>query len=178
MEIVRSRNELVLSKGEPLPRVCLKCGRRSEVTHEHREFAWAPPWIWVTLLFGFIWPFILYLVMKQSGAIELPLCADCRRRRAQATAASVAAVLSVLAGVVSLVVGVARGDAALGGAALLAIVVVPTIVQLLVVRPRTVSPSRIDAQRIWLRGVGPEALLTLEREAPREPVLGTTLVGG
>jgi hypothetical protein len=132
----------------------------------------------VTFLVGLIWPLILYLVTKKSCAVALPLCPGCRRRWKQATAAGVAAVLWVCVAVVLLVVGIAREDAGLGWFAFLSLLTVPTLVQFLVVRPRTITPRLIEGQRMWLRDVHPTALVALEREAAPERVLGTTFAEG
>lgn len=74
---------LVLGKGTTLPDVCVKCGARHGLTHRRHTFAWSPPWVWATAVFGLAIVFILMFAMRKTATYSFPICDGCNKKWSQ-----------------------------------------------------------------------------------------------
>jgi hypothetical protein len=166
---VRRGDALVVLKGAELPRVCVKCGARDGLTSAPRTFGHVPSWIWLTLLIGLVWPFVLLPFVRKTGRAVVSLCGPCGTRWARARTLGMVAALGIPVALVLLVVALVNGRAALALLSFGALVLVPIAVELAVVRPGTLMATGMDAHWMWLKGVHPRAWqgLVPAEEPPR-----------
>ena len=146
---------LVVRKGARLPHACVKCGGPGDGRPLRRTYYWHEPWIYVTILAGLLVYVVIALIIRQSGQIEFALCSEHRARRRNGI---IIGLLGFFGGIALFVAAGMTDEPYLVPLGIL-VLLAGTIVGLIMAR--VLSPKRIDAQFLWLRGAGPGFLQTL-----------------
>ena len=146
---------LVVRKGTRLPYTCVRCGGPADGQPLGKMYYWHAPLIYLTIFAGLLVYVIVALIVREKGAVQFSLCKPCKARRRMGI------VIGLLGLFGSVAVFVAAGMleepylVPLGILVLLAGVIFGSM------RTRVLSPKKIDAQFLWLRGAGPNFLQTL-----------------
>jgi hypothetical protein len=158
-DVWRDGKNLIMAKGAPLPDRCLKCNAPAEGIVLKRKLSWHPPLYYAVLfLVGPIPYVVIALIVRKTAPGQLPFCPMHRRKRRRAIAVGW---LLALAGVVLVLTGASLNDPVNGYLALSGLIV--AIIGLIygVARSQIPSPSKIDKEYVWLKGVSPALLATL-----------------
>ena len=141
---------LLIPKGTKLPGICLFTGKEDGGVFETKKLSWAPPWVFIFILFNLLILLVIYLIVRKQG--ELTWYTDAsilaRRRSVGWTWGTTA-----MAGVVAAVVGFASELPVVGVCSVLVILV--ALILLLVKSPK-LKIAKIDKTDIHLKGVSPE----------------------
>jgi hypothetical protein len=158
----RHRNVLVVLRQSPLPPICLKSGRPA-TQWLRRDLRWHEPWIFLTLLLGWLPGILVYAILAYNktkrAALMMGLSDEwaARRRTRMITAAAIA-----LAGIAAGVAGcLLNGERQNEGWLLLLPVALVTLIGAAIYNHyacRLVWPQRITDQYIFLRGVHSDVL--------------------
>ena len=154
--------DLVVTKLAPLPDVCVKCGTREGLARKLKKFTWVSPWVWLLAIVSVLIAAIIAAILQKRGELWLPLCARCKSRWTIATVSMVLTVLGIFAAIFLPLIIAGAFDAGDAIPILLLVsfvlwIVGLVLVSLLVVKPRTIWPKKIDDRVLTLRGVHPDA---------------------
>lgn len=148
---------LVLTKGATLPDVCMKCGARHGLTHRRHTFAWSPPWVWATAVFGLAIVFILMFAMRKTASYSFPICDACNKKWNQGR---LFFGLSFLPGLFVMLLsfvfaGIDEPDLFVLTfmASILGFLVAPLVTKFVYSRPKQLWVSNIDDRVAFVRGV-------------------------
>jgi hypothetical protein len=154
---------VTLSKLAWWPPCCVKCGTTEGLGPRVQKYVWVPPWTYLLIPLGLLPAALVQMVLTKRAALTHGICAPCNARWRTARVAWVASLLfPLLGGFLGLLAGAsANSGAAMAAAGLLffpGILVFPTLVQFLLVRPRTLRAAFIDDHVIKVVGVSARAL--------------------
>ncbi|MDB5302093.1 MAG: hypothetical protein JWO87_3756 [Phycisphaerales bacterium] len=152
----REDKKIVASKGAVLPSRCVKCNGPAGGSPITRTLYWHHPALYLLILPGILIYAIVALIVRQSGTVTVCLC---NKHRSQRIYAILGGWLGALLGIVCLFYAAVGHMPELFVP--LGIVLFLTSIIAGVIIARIVTPSRIDAQYLWIRGAGPEFLNTL-----------------
>jgi hypothetical protein len=141
-----------------LPDICMKCGQPSE-TVKDKQFAWYPPWVWVTILAGLLPFIIIAAVLTKRMRVQAPLCYAHSGHWLMRQLLLVGTFFVLLAlGFAAAVLLSDRKTEPLGGMACIGVVflLVAWIVLAIVVQVSTIRPTEITDYDITLTGVAQE----------------------
>ena len=158
----RHRNVLVVLRQSPLPLICLKSGQPAK-QWLRRDLQWHEPWIFLTLLLGFLPGILVYAILAHNrtkrAALMMGLSDEwaIRRRTRMIIAAGIA-----LAGIALGIAGcLLNGERQNEGWLILLPIALVTLIGAAIYNHyacRLVWPQRITDQYIFLRGVHPDVL--------------------
>ncbi len=141
---------LVIPKGTKLPGICLFTGTEDGGVFETKKLSWAPPWVFIFILFNILILLVVYLIVRKQG--ELTFYTDAsilaRRKTVGWTWGG-----TMMAAVVAAVIGFATEVPVLGICSVLAFLV--ALIVLLVKFPK-LKIAKIDKTDIHLKGIPPE----------------------
>jgi predicted Zn finger-like uncharacterized protein len=146
---------LVVRKGARLPHDCVKCGLPGDGRPVRKTFYWHEPWVYITILGGLLVYVIIALVVRQSGQVEFALCSRHRARRRNGT---IGGLLGLFGGIALFVAAGMQNEPYLVPVGIF-VLIAGVIVALIMTR--VLTPKRIDAHFLWLRGAGPTFLQAL-----------------
>jgi len=138
---------LVVPKGTTLPDTCLYTGLEGKGAYESKKLSWAPPWVYIFILFNIIVLLIIYLIIRKQGDLTYYVDSSIVRRRSSLgwTWGGV-----MVAMVVTLVAGIVMETGAVIGIGAVALLV--ALIILLVKLPK-LKIAKIDKTDIYLKGV-------------------------
>lgn len=161
----RDGKRLVMDRDAKLPLVCLRTNEPSQRLLR-REMFWHHPALVLLVPLGLVIYLIVVAVTQKRATIQIGLCEACFRRRRRLVAG---AWLAALAGVGMIVGGIAcmadskHQTETLGVILLLGGLVTMITAAILGTRWfRVVWPARMTDDFIWIKGVNPELLASLE----------------
>lgn len=152
----RSGKLLVMRKGATLPGRCVKCGADAPGEKLTRKLFWHHPALYLLILPGLLIYAIVATVVGKRAKIQVGLCHEHRGRRRRDLIIAWSLFLLSLALFVAAGVWENGWCVAFGVAALLASPIYGMITC------AVVTPKKIDDQFVWLKGVSPEFLESLE----------------
>lgn len=144
--IWRSKSVLVMTKQTELPDRCVKCNAPAPLKLK-RNLRWHHPALYILIIVGFLFYFIIAMVLSKTATIHVGLCethAASRKRDMFITW------MLVLLSFASFVLAVAIEDLSflfVGLMLFLGAVIYGTV------KTRVVTPKRIDDHYVWLNGV-------------------------
>lgn len=77
----RQGNKLIVPKGAPLPRYCVKCGQSVTGEPFKKSFYWHSPWIYLLILVNILVYAIVAMILRKRADVAVPICDDHRQRR-------------------------------------------------------------------------------------------------
>lgn len=161
----RQGNRLVMDREAVLPAVCVKSNEPTEL-RLRRRLQWYHPALLLLLPLGLIVFLIVVAVTMKRATIEVPLCEACSRRRLWRLAGAwlwglaglgLIGARVYIAGSVPNPPGVWIAVLCLGG---LLVMIAAAIVGERI--SRVLIPARMTDETIWLKGVRPDLLATLQ----------------
>jgi hypothetical protein len=156
-QVWREGDLVVLAPSGDLPPRCVKCNADAEQPVKERTVYWHTPWLYVLILISLLIYLIVALIARKSARISPGLCSEHRKQRNNVITGSL---LAALVGIGLIVAGIGNSNGAiglLGGLALLAAIIVG------MVKGRIVYATRIDTNRISLKGCSEAFLASLPR---------------
>lgn len=152
-----SRRVVGANEAAALPAACVKCGAASTGTLS-KTFYWHKPWVYVFLLLGVLPYAFLALILRQRIDLQIPLCADHRRRRRNLI---IAAWLVAVAGIaVPVVFGPESSDSALPIVVAFLAILAAIVVGFVIARP--LVPAEVDGGGATFKGAGEGFLRLLQ----------------
>ncbi len=154
----RSGDQLVFSKGYPLPGHCLVCNQ--ETSYRWRKtISWVPTWVHFTILLQLLPYLIIYLSVRKQADLAIPLCQEHEDKRKKNTRLSW---VLVIGGLMLMMGCVVASDTPRLVLAILLLGVTSLITgAVLSVKGNVVRPVKIDNYYVWLKKVSPELLSAL-----------------
>lgn len=145
---------LVVPRGCPLIGACVKCGGTPANERRLAQVAWAPPWVYATLLLSWIVTIIAYYATRKQAVHDVSLCTRCAadwdRSRGQESIAWISVFVGLSVGTVLLAAeAVAAGAAMMVGAPILG------IAGAVIARRKRLRAARISNDETQLLGVDP-----------------------
>jgi len=144
-----------------LPPNCIICGAPGDRQLMKRKLTWHPWWVYLVILANLIIYIIVAAIISSRATIYVGVCA---RHRARRRLHMMIAWLLFIGSIVALITAANLGGGRRNGD-LMAALIIGGIVMLLasliwavVISTMIVSPKKIDAQYVWLKGAGPEYL--------------------
>lgn len=62
-----------------LPPICMVCGEpANEDEPIPHKFSWTPSWVWILILAGLIWPFVVGAILRKRRTVFTPMCEEHR----------------------------------------------------------------------------------------------------
>lgn len=153
--VARNGRQLVMSRDAQLPDRCIKCNTAEGVTRLRRNLYWHHPAIYLCVLFNVLVYIIVAMCVRKSATIEVGLCPVHRKRRHLAIAAGWGSLLLFVLTVVAAANGATPWLMLAGGVFLLAGGIAGAVIA------STVTPVKIDAEFIRLKGVNAKFLAEL-----------------
>jgi hypothetical protein len=157
-------DRLRLPLAQPLPRLCVKCGRTDGLTVRLQRFRWVSPWVNLLIVAGLVPAIVLQMILTKRALLSLPICPSCDSRWSTALVASRLVIYGPLA---LAVVGCVLGATTNWGGPIAAVTVLlllpawiigPALVYFALMRPRSLRATRIDSYAITLAGLCPVVL--------------------
>jgi hypothetical protein len=152
---------LVMHRQAQLPPNCIKCNAPGDNRPLKRNLTWHAGWAYLIILLNLIIYIIVAAIISSRATIYVGLCPRHRaRRRLHMMIAWILFIASIAALIAAANVGGGRSSEGLiaglmvGGFLLL----LTSLIWAVVVSYMIVSPKKMDAQYIWLKGAGPEYL--------------------
>lgn len=144
--IWHSKSILVMTKQAPLPDRCVKC---NAPTHHRlkRNLRWHHPALYILIFGGFLFYFILALVLSKTATINVGLCETHSAARKRGIFITW---MLVLLSLISFYFAVAAEEMNL---LFVGLILLLGAVIYGMVKARVVAPQRIDDQYVWLTGV-------------------------
>ncbi len=151
----RSHKTLVMHRDAELPRRCVKCNVATLDERMVRKLYWHTSLFYVLLLVNLMVYAIVALIFRKRARIEVSVCSEHRKRRANAVATTW---VLVLTGTVAVITGGIQDSGALilGGCAMLLAAIIWGIW-----KARIVYARKIDNEHVWVNGICPEFLSSL-----------------
>ena len=154
--IWRLGDTLVMHKQAQLPPQCIKCCTPIEGQPLKRSLSWHPSWVYLLILPGILIYAIVAMAISEKATVYVPLCEKhLAKRRMHLWIATGIFLASI--GCFFLAAYVPRGQETIwiliGFFGILASLIYAVINGRLVV-----TPDKIDAQYVWLKGVSPQFL--------------------
>lgn len=158
--IWREGKTLVMHKQASLPDVCIKSNETTDGYRLKRKLSWHHPLIASTILISPLIYVILAVVLSKRATITIGLTDTWRKKRIQRIMTAWSGVLmGLIGGIAGLAMINPNGNSSLGGwlalGGLLMIIVMGIYG---IVAARLISPKKIDAQYIYIKGAHPEFL--------------------
>ncbi|GMV28301.1 MAG: hypothetical protein AMXMBFR59_04260 [Rhodanobacteraceae bacterium] len=156
-QVWREGDLVVLTPSGELPPRCVKCNADAEQPVKERTVYWHTPWLYVLILVSVLIYLIVALIARKSARVSPGLCTEHRKQRNAVIAGSL---LASLIGIGLIAAGISQSSSGIGlsgGFLLLAAIIFGMI------RGRLVYATRIDANRIALKGCGEAFLASLPR---------------
>ncbi|MBL8297583.1 MAG: hypothetical protein JNN30_04460 [Rhodanobacteraceae bacterium] len=147
----------VLAPLGQLPPHCIRCAADAEQPIKERTVYWHTPWLYLLILISPLIYLIVALIARKRARVSPGLCSEHRTQRHHVV---VGCLLASLAGIGLLVSGISASNSGiglLGGFTLLAAII------FFLVKGRLVYATRIDANRIELKGCSEAFLASLPR---------------
>jgi len=155
----REGNRMVMSKGAPLPFICVKTNVPAD-DWLRRKLYWHTSWIYLFILISLWLYVIIALLVRKKADVQVGLCrAQILRRRWVIAIAW----LSVVGGAFLCAFGIAesRPDNSSWAFAVLGLVLVIAGALYGAIQSRIVAAVRITDDYAWIKGVNPEFLASL-----------------
>ncbi len=155
----------------PLPELCVKCGQAGGLTTRQQKFRWVPPWTNLLFLVGLLPAVVLQAVLTKRARVSLPICPRCDARWSKATLLIRLALFGpIVATTIAVVVALLTDwGALLAGIAFLlmvpTILIAPALIYFVLLRPRSLRCTRLDARAIKLSGLSPAVLDAVRGQA-------------
>ena len=149
--IWRNKQVLVMTKEAALPARCVKCNAPTN-NRLKRQLRWHHPALYLVIIVGVLFYFILALVISKSATVHVGFCEEHAAARKRGFLITLGLVLLSLAG---FVYGAANESPAI---LLVSLAVFLGSLIFGIVRARVVAPQKIDDQYVWLTGVNGEYL--------------------
>jgi hypothetical protein len=150
----RIGSALVVSRGTPLLGACVKCGAPNAIHRRTAHVAWAPPWVYLTVLISWLITVAAYYVTRQLSTHEVALCDACveewDRSGTERTLSAFAAIGSVIAAG-----GLIAANAVGAGVAMLLGGPIIGIAGILVASKKRLRAQRMEGDAVHLLGVDP-----------------------
>lgn len=153
--VARYGKQLVMSRDAQLPDRCVKCNSAEGVTRLQRNLYWHHPAIYLCLLLNILIYAIVAMCVRKRATISVGLCSVHRKRRRIGIAVGWLSLLFCILTVMALGFGVSGWFAIFGVFVLLAGVITGAVMS------TPVTPAKIDAEFIWLKGVDAKFLADL-----------------
>lgn len=160
-QVWREGDLVILTPSGDLPPRCVKCNADAEHPVKERTIYWHTPWLYVLILVSILIYLIVALIARKSARISPGLCSEHRRQRNNVIVGSL---LAALCGIGLVVFGISNSN---GGAGLMGALVLLAAIIFGMVKGRLVYATRIDANRISLKGFGEAFLASLPRRRLR-----------
>ena len=156
-QVWREGELVVLTPSGDLPPRCVKCNADAEHPVKERTVYWHTPWLYVLVLVSLLIYLIVALIARKSARISPGLCSEHRKLRNNVIVGSLLAALTGIGLLVFAISDSNGGVGLLGGLTLLAAIIFGMI------KGRIVYATRIDANRISLKGCSEAFLASLPR---------------
>lgn len=156
-QVWREGELVVLTPSGELPPRCVKCNADAEHPIKERTVYWHSPWLYVLILVSVLIYLIVALIARKSARVSPGLCGEHRKQRNNVITGSL---LAAALGIGLIVVGISNSNGSvglLGGFVLLGAIIFG------MAKGRLVYATRIDANRISLKGCGEAFLVSLPR---------------
>lgn len=150
-----SDGALAVGKSAELPDICVKCARTDDLVMRPQSFAWYPRWVFLFLFCNVIIFAIVGTIVQKKGKLTLPICSDCQAKWKQGSLIWGLSILGMFT--LPFIIG-AMTNFGVGVFLFFATLVGCIVVNLMVLRPRSVWAKKIDNVDIYLSGVHPEAV--------------------
>lgn len=156
-QVWREGELVVLSPSGDLPPRCVRCNADAEQPVKERTVYWHTPWLYILILVSLLIYLIVALIARKSARISPGLCSEHRKQRSNVIVGSL---LAAAIGIGLLVVGIGNSS---GGVGLLGGFLLIGAIIFGMVKGRIVYATRIDENRISLRGCSEAFLASLPR---------------
>ena len=155
--IFQSNGLLIMHKQAVLPNRCIKSNEPTEERLK-RSLYWHHPAFYLLILFNLIVYAIVALIIRKSAVIQIPLSSPFKKRRIRNM---IIAWLSVLAGIVCLVLGLALTDLRTQSIPAVFLIIMFPVLLLFgamfgLIGCRVISVKKIDEHFVWMRGASPK----------------------
>lgn len=144
--IWRSKSVLVMTKQTALPDRCVKCNVPTQ-NKLKRNLRWHHPALYILIIVGFLFYFIIAMVLSKTATIHVGLCETDAASRKRAILITWMLVLLSFA---SFVLAVAFEEASLF---LVGLVLFLGALIYGIAKTRVVTPKKIDDHYVWLNGI-------------------------
>lgn len=163
---IRSGSLIIAPLGCSFPQRCVKCNAPATATPLVRHLTWAPPFAYLALLLGLLLGAIIILLTQKKGTVVYGLCpthhAERRKRVLLTWLIGLSSPVLLVAAIVAFVNTHGQQDyGAIGVACLLLALGAAIAAGIVGNLARPLSPKRIDAQMMTLKGAGEPFLGTL-----------------
>lgn len=156
-QVWRYGDSVLMTPNADLPPRCVKCNADAEQPVRLRTLYWHTPWLYILILVSILIYIIVALIARKSISVSPGLCTEHRLLRRNVILGSWLAAL-VGIGLISAAINQSSWSIALLGAAVLVGAIVFGMI-----RGRIVYATRIDQNRIELKGFGEAFLASLPR---------------
>jgi hypothetical protein len=145
----REGKKILVASGSHLPDQCVKCGQPGNGKPVRKSFSWHEQWVSFLVLLSPIVYLIVAMVMRKQGKLTYSLCQRhvASRRNAMLVSGGVA-----LLAIPMFFIGGSERD--LVGLIPLGIVVLIGGLIALLITARTLTPTKIENNYLWLKGAG------------------------
>jgi hypothetical protein len=154
-QVWREGDLVVLTPSGDLPPRCVKCNADAEHPVKERTVYWHTPWLYVLILVSILIYLIVALIARKSARVSPGLCGEHRKQRNNVIVGSL---LAALIGIGLLVFGISNSN---GGVGLLGGFTILGAIIFGMIKGRLVYATRIDTNRISLKGCGEAFLASL-----------------
>lgn len=156
-QVWRYGNRVLMTPNADLPLRCVKCNADAEQPVRPRTLYWHTPWLYLLILVSILIYIIVALIARKSISVSPGLCSEHRLLRRNVILGSWLAALAGI-GLISGAIDQSSWPLALLGAAALVGAIVFGML-----KGRIIHATRIDQNRIELKGFGEAFLASLPR---------------
>jgi hypothetical protein len=163
----RDGDLLLVGRGATLPPYCVKCGQPAE-KFVSKNFGWHSPWLYLLILLNVLIYAIIATVVMKRMKLDVPLCAEHRRRRTRLLWAGGLLLAGALP--LGITIGVmGNSDDMVGVGVLVGFACFIASIVLLVMGNLLMRPKVIDENQAIFTGVNPAFLQYVGAQAPAAP---------